>query len=144
MEEVIDQTLARPRVIAVLLAVFAVMALVLAGVGVYGVMAFSVAERTHEIGVRMALGATPQSVLRLVIAQAFRLVIVGVAAGLLAAIALTRVLSALLFDTDARDPWTLAATALVLMLVALAAASCPHGGARESCRSRRCACSRVR
>ncbi|HVG78662.1 MAG TPA: ABC transporter permease [Patescibacteria group bacterium] len=125
MEEVIDQTLARPRVIAVLLAVFAVMALALAGVGVYGVMAFSVAERTHEIGVRMALGATPQSVLRLVIAQAFRLVFVGVAAGLLAAIALTRVLSALLFDTDARDPWTLAGTALVLMLVALAAASLP-------------------
>jgi putative ABC transport system permease protein len=125
MEEVIDQTLARPRVIAVLLTVFAVMALALAGVGVYGVMAFSVAERTHEIGVRMALGATPQSVLRLVIAQAFRLVFVGVAAGLLAAIALTRVLSALLFDTDARDPWTLAGTALVLMLVALAAASLP-------------------
>ena len=62
---------------------------------------------------------------RLVIAQAFRLVFVGVAAGLLAAIALTRVLSALLFDTDARDPWTLAGTALVLMLVALAAASLP-------------------
>jgi putative ABC transport system permease protein len=125
MEEVVDQTLARPRVVAVLLAAFAVMALVLAAVGVYGVMAFSVAERTHEIGVRMALGATPQSVLRLVIAEALRLVAIGVGAGLFAAVALSQVLRALLFDTDARDPWTLAATAVVLMLVALAAASVP-------------------
>jgi len=125
MEEVIDRTLSRPRVVAVLLAVFAVMALVLAAVGVYGVMAFSVAERTHEIGVRMALGATPQSVLQLVIAEAFRLVAIGVAAGLVAALALTQVLRALLFDTDARDPWTLAATAAMLMLVALTAASVP-------------------
>ena len=101
MEEVIDQTLARPRVVAVLLSVFAAMALVLAGVGVYGVMAFSVAERTHEIGVRMALGATPESVLRLVIGDAFRLVAIGVAVGLVAALALTQVLRALLFDTDA-------------------------------------------
>jgi putative ABC transport system permease protein len=125
MDEVIDQTLARPRVILVLLSVFAVMALVLAAVGVYGVMAFSVAERTHEIGVRMALGATPQSVLRLVIAEAFRLVAIGVGAGLLAAAALAQVLRALVFETDVRDPWTLAVTALLLMLVALAAASVP-------------------
>jgi putative ABC transport system permease protein len=125
MEEVIDQTLARPRVVTVLLTAFALMALVLAGVGVYGVMAFSVAERTHEIGVRMALGATPDSVLRLIIGQAFRLVAIGVAAGLLAAIALGSVLRALLFDTNARDPWTLLATALVLTIVALAAASIP-------------------
>jgi putative ABC transport system permease protein len=125
MEEVVDQTLARPRVIAVLLSVFAVIALVLAGVGVYGVMAFSVAERTHEIGVRMALGATPKAVLRLVVAQAVRLVAIGVATGLAAAIALGKVLEALLFDTDARDPWTLAATAAVLMLVAVAAATVP-------------------
>ena len=125
MEEVVDQTLARPRVVTVLLTAFALMALVLAGVGVYGVMAFSVAERTHEIGVRMALGATPDSVLRLIIGQAFRLVAIGVAAGLLAAIALGSVLRALLFDTNARDPWTLLATALVLTIVALAAASIP-------------------
>jgi putative ABC transport system permease protein len=125
MEEVIDQTVARPRVVAVLLSVFAAMALVLAAVGVYGVMAFSVAERTHEIGVRMALGATPESVLRLVIGDAFRLVAIGVAVGLVAALALTQLLRALLFDTDARDPWTLAMTAIVLTVVALAAASVP-------------------
>jgi putative ABC transport system permease protein len=125
MEDVVDATLARPRIVAVLLTVFAVMALVLAGVGVYGVMAYAVTERTHEIGVRMALGATPDSVLRLVIGQAFRLVALGVAVGLVAAVALTRVLTSLLFDTDARDPLTLAGTAAVLMVVAVAAASVP-------------------
>jgi putative ABC transport system permease protein len=125
MVEVVDVTLARPRVVAVLLAVFAVMALVLAAVGVYGVMAYAVSERTHEIGVRMALGATPESVLRLVIGQAFRLVVIGVAVGLVAAVALTRVLTSLLFNTDARDPLTLAGTAMVLLIVAVAAASLP-------------------
>jgi putative ABC transport system permease protein len=125
MEDVVDATLARPRLVAVLLTVFAVMALVLAGVGVYGVMAYAVTERTHEIGVRMALGATPDSVLRLVIGQAFRLVALGVAVGLVAAVALTRVLTSLLFNTDARDPLTLAGTAMVLMVVAVAAAAVP-------------------
>jgi putative ABC transport system permease protein len=125
MAEVVDRTLARPRVVAVLLAVFAAIALVLAGVGVYGVMAYAVTERTHEIGVRMALGATPESVLRLVVGQALRLVVIGVVAGLASALALTRVLASLLFETDARDPWTLAITAVTLMAVALAAAAVP-------------------
>jgi putative ABC transport system permease protein len=125
MEDVVDRTLARPRVVAVLLAVFAVMALVLAAVGVYGVMAYAVAERTHEIGIRMALGATREAVLRLVVGQAFRLVAIGVVAGLAASVALTQVLGSLLFETSARDPWTLAATALVLTLVAVAAAVVP-------------------
>jgi putative ABC transport system permease protein len=125
MEEVVDVTLARPRVVAVLLAVFAVMALVLAAVGVYGVMAYAVTERTHEIGVRMALGATPESVLRLVIGQACRLVLLGIVVGLASAVALSRVLTSLLYDTDARDPWTLGATAIVLLAVAIAAASVP-------------------
>jgi putative ABC transport system permease protein len=125
MAEVVDATLARPRVVAVLLAVFALMALVLAGVGVYGVMAYAVTERTHEIGVRMALGATPESVLRLVLGRALRLVVGGIAIGLVAAFALTRVLASLLFETDARDPWTLAMTSVVLALVAIVAASVP-------------------
>jgi putative ABC transport system permease protein len=125
MSEVVDLTLSRPRVVAALLAVFAILALVLAAVGVYGVMAYSVSERTHEIGVRMALGATPESVLGLVILQACRLIVVGVAVGLIGAVGLTRVLNSLLFDTDARDPWTLALTALVLMIVAVVAAVVP-------------------
>ena len=125
MEEVVDATIARPRVIAVLLTAFAVIALLLAGVGVYGVMAYSVTERTHEIGVRMALGATRESVMSMVVGQAARLVLAGIAIGLLGAVALTRVLASLLYDTDARDPWTLGLTALVLLSVALLAAMVP-------------------
>lgn len=125
MQEVVDATLARPRVVAVLLAVFALIALVLAGVGVYGVMAYTVGQRTREIGVRMALGATPRSVFGLVLGQAFRLVIVGVVAGVLAAGALTQFLAALLYETDALDPWTFGGTALLLLLVALLASYIP-------------------
>ena len=125
MEEVVDATIARPRVIAGLLTAFAVIALLLAGVGVYGVMAYSVAERTHEIGVRMALGATRESVMSLVVGQAERLVLTGIGIGLIGAVALTRVLASLLYETDARDPWTLGAMALVLISVALAAAVIP-------------------
>jgi putative ABC transport system permease protein len=125
MEEVVDATIARPRVTATLLTAFAIIALVLAGVGVYGVMAYAVTERTHEIGVRMALGATRESVMSLVVGQAVRLVLSGIAIGLAGAVALTRVLSSLLYETNARDPWTLGITALVLLLVALAAALVP-------------------
>jgi putative ABC transport system permease protein len=125
MEEVVDATIARPRVTATLLTAFAIIALVLAGVGVYGVMAYAVTERTHEIGVRMALGATREAVMSLVVGQAVRLVLSGIAIGLAGAVALTRVLSSLLYETNARDPWTLGITALVLLLVALAAALVP-------------------
>jgi len=125
MEEVVDATLARPRTVAVLLTVFALMALVLAGVGVYGVMAFSVAQRTQEIGVRMALGATPQSVFRLVLGHALRLVAAGTVIGLLAAAALTRTLETMLFETEPLDPATLVVTAFVLVSVATLASFVP-------------------
>jgi putative ABC transport system permease protein len=125
MESVVDQTLSRPRIVAVLLAVFALMALALAGVGVYGVMAYTVAQRTREIGVRMALGATPESVLGLVLGQAVRLVAVGVVVGLMCAAGLTRVLNALLYEVDALDPWTFGVTALVLALAATLASLAP-------------------
>jgi putative ABC transport system permease protein len=125
LEDVIGGTIARPRAISVLLGVFALVALALAAVGVYGVVAYSVRERTQEIGVRMALGATATSVLRLVLGQALRLVSIGVAAGLFAAGLLTRLLEQLLFDVEPLDPWTFAVTALVLLLVATVASYVP-------------------
>jgi putative ABC transport system permease protein len=125
MEEVVDATLARPRTVSVLLAVFALMALVLAGVGVYGVMAYAVSQRTQEIGVRMALGATSESVFRLVLGQALRLVMLGVVVGLIAAAALTRVLETLLYETEPLDPSTFAVTALLLTIVATLASYVP-------------------
>jgi putative ABC transport system permease protein len=125
MQEVVDATVARPRTVAVLLTAFAVLALVLAGVGVYGVMAYSVARRTQEIGVRMALGATPQSVFRMVLGHALRLVGAGVVIGLVAAGGLTRLLETLLFETEPVDVWTFAATAVVLVLVAIIASYVP-------------------
>jgi putative ABC transport system permease protein len=131
LEETIGNSIARPRAISILLGVFALVALLLAAVGVYGVMAYSVRERTQEIGIRLALGATAGSVFRLVIGQALRLVLAGVAVGLVAAAALARVLERLLFEVDALDPWTFAVTALVLLVVATVASYVP---ARRSMR----------
>jgi putative ABC transport system permease protein len=125
MDAVVDRTLARPRIVAVLLSVFAVMALALAAVGVYGVMAYSVAQRTQEIGVRMALGATTDSVFGLVIGDALRLVGIGVAAGLVCAAGLTRLLTTLLYETEPLDPVTFIVTAVLLTVVAMLASFVP-------------------
>jgi putative ABC transport system permease protein len=125
MEEVVDATLARPRTVAVLLTAFAIMALLLAAVGVYGVMAYSVAQRTQEIGVRMALGATPQAVFRMVLGQALRLITVGVVAGLVAAAGLTRLLETLLYETKPLDVATFAGTVILLIAVATLASYVP-------------------
>ncbi len=125
LDDVVGTTIARPRAISVLVGVFALVALALAAVGVYGVMAYSVRERTQEIGVRMALGATATSVFRLVIGQALRLVCIGVATGLVAAAALTRLLERLLYDVEPLDPWTFAVTGLVLLVVATVASYVP-------------------
>ena len=97
------KTLARPRTVSALLTVFAFIALVLAGVGVYGVMAYAVSQRTQEIGVRMALGATTQSVFRMMIGDALRLVAIGIVAGLIAAAWLSQFLTTMLFQTQRFD-----------------------------------------
>ena len=131
LETAIGNTIARPRAISILLGVFALVALALAAVGVYGVMAYSVRERTQEIGIRMALGATAPAVFRMILAQALRLVAAGVASGLAAAAALTRLLERLLFGVEPLDPWTFAVTALVLLVVATVASCVP---ARRSMR----------
>jgi putative ABC transport system permease protein len=125
LEEVVGGTIARQRAISVLVGAFALIALALAAVGVYGVMAYSVRERTQEIGIRMALGATAASVFRLVIGQALRLVAIGVVAGLVAAGFLTQLLTRLLYDVQPLDPWTFAITAVALLLVATVASYVP-------------------
>ncbi|MFP5379437.1 MAG: FtsX-like permease family protein, partial [Vicinamibacteria bacterium] len=125
MEEVVGRTLSRQQVVAVLLAAFSALALVLASLGVYGVMAYSVAQRTQEFGVRMALGATPRSVVSMVLGQGLRPVLAGVAVGLAAAAGLTRFLDSLLYETPALDPWTFAGTAVLLTLVSLLASWVP-------------------
>jgi putative ABC transport system permease protein len=125
LEDVVGRTIARPRAISALVGVFALVAVALAAVGVYGVMAYSVRQRTQEIGVRMALGASAGSVLRLVLGQAFRLVATGVVIGLVAAALLTRLLEGLLFDVEPLDPWTFGVTALVLLVVATVASYLP-------------------
>ena len=125
LEDVVGSTIARPRATSLLVGVFALVALALAAVGVYGVMAYSVRERTQEIGVRIALGATAASVFTLVLGQALRLVAAGIAAGLLAAAMLTRLLERLLYEVQPLDPWTFAVTALVLLVVATVASYVP-------------------
>jgi putative ABC transport system permease protein len=125
LENVVGGTIARPRAISMLVGVFALVALALAAVGVFGVMAYSVKARTQEIGVRMALGASSGSVFRLVLGQALRLVLIGVVVGLVAAGTLTRLLERLLFEVAPLDPWTFSASALVLLVVATVASYVP-------------------
>jgi putative ABC transport system permease protein len=125
MEQRLAEPVAPRRFQIVLFGIFAVVALLLAAVGVYGVISYSVSRRTHEIGVRIALGARPRNVLLMIIRQGVRLVLVGVIIGLATALALTRVLKGLLFDLSATDPATFAVIASLLIGVALLACYLP-------------------
>jgi putative ABC transport system permease protein len=125
MDERIWLSVAPRRFNMTLLAVFAALALSLAAVGVYGVMSYTVTQRTHEIGVRMALGAQSGAVLKLIVGQGLKLALIGVAIGLAAAFALTRWMEDLLFDVRPTDLWTYGAVAALLLLVALFACWVP-------------------
>jgi putative ABC transport system permease protein len=125
MTHVVNEATAESRFYLLLLGAFAVIAVTLAAVGIYGVMSYSVARRTHEIGIRIALGAEPGSVVAGVVGSGLRLAAAGAAAGLLGAFALTRLMWRLLFAVSAVDPWTFAAATLLLGLVAVAASYVP-------------------
>lgn len=125
MEGIVAQALGQARLMMWLLGIFAGVAVVLATVGVYGAIAYTVAQRTGEIGVRMALGADRRAILRLVVAQGMRPVIVGLGVGLAAALALGRLIAAQLYETSAHSPLLLAETMAILGLAALAACAIP-------------------
>jgi putative ABC transport system permease protein len=125
MSSLVADSMARQRFSMILLASFAGLALLLAAFGIFSVMSFLVAQRTHEIGIRMALGAQASDILRLVVGHAMTLAIVGVGVGLAAAFALTRVLESLLYEVKPNDPAVFGGIALVLSLVALAACLIP-------------------
>ncbi|HEY2149753.1 MAG TPA: FtsX-like permease family protein, partial [Vicinamibacterales bacterium] len=125
MDEVVGRSIAERRFTMLLLATFAVVAVLLAAIGVYGVLAYLVSQRTQEIGVRLAIGATPGNVVGLFVREGAMLMAIGVACGLAGALLVTRALSTLLFGVTTTDPLTFAAVAVTLTIVALLASYVP-------------------
>jgi putative ABC transport system permease protein len=125
LDDWVSNSAAQPRLNTVLLAVFAAVALLIASIGIYGVLAYSVSQRTGEIGVRMALGATPRIVLRMIVGEGMKVALLGIGVGLVAALAMGRVLSSLVFGVPVRDPVTFTFVAVALAGVALAASIFP-------------------
>ena len=125
MEGIISDSLAARRFSMILLGIFAALALVMSCVGIYGVISYLATQRTHEIGIRMALGAERRDVLRMVLGEGVKMALAGVAIGLVSAFGLTRLMASMLFGVTAHDPLSFAAVAGLLILVALAACSIP-------------------
>jgi putative ABC transport system permease protein len=125
MQQRISESVAPRRFNMFLLSLFAGLAVLLASVGIYGIMAFSITQRTHEIGVRIALGARASDVFRMVLRNGFSLAVIGVLLGLAIAFATTRLLSSLLFGVSATDPWIFVVDAVLLIAVALVACYVP-------------------
>jgi putative ABC transport system permease protein len=125
MTQLVNNSVATPRITLVLLGLFSALALVLAAIGTYGVIAYSVQQRTHELGIRLALGAQRRDVMRLVLAHGMKLAGIGIAIGVAAAFGLTRLMASLLFGTGASDPIAFSAASIVLLLVAVAACCIP-------------------
>jgi putative ABC transport system permease protein len=125
MAEVVSTALATPRLTGFLLGTFAAIALTLAAVGIYGVLSYLVARRTHEIGIRLAVGANRAQVLRLVLRQALTLAGLGITAGIVAALMLTQLMQSLLYEVRPADPMTFIAVTVALIVVALLAGALP-------------------
>jgi putative ABC transport system permease protein len=125
MEDIVSDSVAEQRLTMTLLGVFAALALVLSAIGIYGVIGYMVVQRTQEIGIRMALGAARSELLRLVIGQAMRMALAGVALGVVGAFALMRVMQGLLFGVQPSDPLTFVAVSVTVALVALGASGIP-------------------
>ena len=125
MDDLVEEEVGQRRLLVILLGSFAGVALMLALIGIYGVIAYSVAQRTREMGIRRALGAQHGDILRLVVVQGFRLAVAGVAIGLAGAYGLTRLMESLLFHVSATDPATFVGVALLFLFVALAASYIP-------------------
>jgi putative ABC transport system permease protein len=125
MESIVSEAVTQPRFNLILLGIFGGIALLLSASGIYGVMAYTVSQRTREIGIRMALGAQAGNVLRMVMKQGLRLTVIGIALGVLASLLLTRYLASLLFGISATDTWTFTVVSLFLTGVALLACFVP-------------------
>jgi predicted permease len=125
MEEILSRSVWRERFFATLLAFFGTLALLLAAIGLYGVMAYTVSRRTHEVGIRMAMGASSGEIRRMILVQSGRLIVTGLALGLLGAMGVTRYLEAQLYEISPTDVPTLMAAAAVLVLAGLAASYVP-------------------
>jgi ABC-type antimicrobial peptide transport system permease subunit len=125
MNQIVSASLATQRFSMILLGVFAALALLLASVGIYGVISYVVGQRTHEIGIRLALGAERAHILRLILGRGGILALAGVGLGLASALGLTRLMASLLYGVRATDPLTFAGVAILLTLVALAACYIP-------------------
>ncbi|TFG37752.1 MAG: FtsX-like permease family protein [Candidatus Aminicenantes bacterium] len=125
MQSRVSASVAQPRFYALLLALFALLALALSGIGIYGILAYTVTQRSREIGVRRALGAERNDILGMVLKQGLLLTVIGVAIGWVGAYAATRLLKSLLFGVEPRDPLTFAIIPLILGLVALVACYLP-------------------
>ena len=125
MNELVSDSVATRRMTLVLLGLFSALALILGAIGIYGVISYSVAQRTHEIGIRMALGAPRGDVFRLVVGQGLKLAGIGIAIGIVAAFGLARLMSSLLYGVSATDFETFAGVAILLVLVALLACYVP-------------------
>jgi putative ABC transport system permease protein len=125
MSNIVSESIAPQRLTMLIAALFAVLALVLAMIGLYGVISYSVAQRTHEFGIRMAVGAAKGDILQLIVTHGFSLAMTGILAGIVGSLALRRILASLLFGITPTDPLTFGAVALLLVGVALLACYIP-------------------